>query len=193
MYIYIYIYIYIHTYISISISISIFLSIYLSIYIYIHIHTHTHIAGTSHWRARMHGVLLTVPRAPLTASSPSAFAPLRVRLAHMGRTSVTVRAAAALYDVNEYGTNVCRPGYSKISAEAACAAAAAFLAHTYLGGETNAAYPSGCFVTPTDVRLNLDAAGAGHLALRPLCVAGKSERRWLGLAGPDRNPTRTCA
>ena len=103
-------------------------------------------------------------------------------------------AVAAPYDANEYGTNVCRPGYSKITTTVMCAAAAAFLGYNYSGIDTDAASPSGCYVTPTDVRLNLNATGAGSSVQAPLCVAGKSAAglAWLGLGRIAASAQHIC-
>jgi hypothetical protein len=87
---------------------------------------------------------------------------------------IYVFVGPAPYDANENGTNVCRPGYLKITTTIMCVAAAEFLGCEYFGIDTDAAFPSGCYVTPTDVRLNLDATGAGYSVLRPLCIAGKN-------------------
>ena len=82
--------------------------------------------------------------------------------------------------MNDFNTDSCREGYSKIMTEAGCAEAATKLTlggcfmcylsnYTYTGVSTDPLFPSGCYVTPTDVRLNLDPTGAGYADFRPLC------------------------
>jgi len=90
----------------------------------------------------------------------------------------TTMAPAATYDANELDTNVCRVGYSKITTDAGCEAAAASLGYSYYGNWTYPAYPSGCFIEPTGARLNLDPIGAGYGALRPLCRISGSNLRY---------------
>ena len=107
---------------------------------------------------------------------------------------IYVSVGSAPYDANEYGTNVCPWGYSKITTTVMCAAAAKFLGYNYSGIDTDAASPSGCIITPTDVRLNLNATGAGSSVQAPLCVAGKSAAglAWLGLGRIAASAQHIC-
>jgi len=93
-----------------------------------------------------------------------------------GSAAPTIMAPAATYDANELGTNACRTGYSKITTDAGCEAAAASLGFSYYGNSTYPSYPSGCFFEPTGARLNLDPIGAAASWLWPLCQITGSPR-----------------
>ena len=93
-------------------------------------------------------------------------------------------AVAATYTLMPAGyANSCDAGYSKISDEPTCSAAAAFIGKAYLQSGTWPSYPSGCVLSTTgawtdEVRLNLDPTGArpipGDL---PLCLTGAPPTR----------------
>ncbi len=83
--------------------------------------------------------------------------------------------------MNDANTNVCRAGSSKITTEATCEAAAAFLGTPYSGftllGQRSSR-PSGCYVykditfqstSPPTVYFNPGATGAAFPDAKPLC------------------------
>ncbi len=77
--------------------------------------------------------------------------------------------------MNAANTNACPAGSSKITTEATCAAAAAFLGRTYGGFSSSPLFPSGCYLDNTAapgafVRLNVDPTGAAASVAQPLCL-----------------------
>ncbi len=83
-------------------------------------------------------------------------------------------ACAATYATNAADTNACPAGSSKITTEATCAAAAAFLGRTYSGFVSSPLFPSGCYLDTTAapvafVRLNKDPTGSAASVAQPLC------------------------
>ncbi len=92
------------------------------------------------------------------------------------------RMCAAPYAMNDAYTNVCPAGSAKITMEAMCQAAAAFLGTPYSGLTlflSRSSRPSGCYVytvytllspSPPTVWFNPDPTGAPLLNAEPLCI-----------------------
>ena len=84
-------------------------------------------------------------------------------------------AACAGFVLGEYNASACPLGSSKIVLEAACASVAAALGRTYVGSETSADFPSGCYIANNSVYFNGHPTGAPRDAIQPLC-AGAPDR-----------------
>ena len=101
-------------------------------------------------------------------------------------------AACAGFVLGSFNTNTCPLGSSKIVLEAACASVAAALGRTYVGSETSADVPSGCYDYIDGggyVFFNARHTGAPNPSWQPLC-AGKPRR--LNRSARVRVCVRVC-
>ena len=96
---------------------------------------------------------------------------------------------AAKYAVNAKGTNLCATGYSRISDEPTCQAAALSLGgYNYRGSVPRPAWTAGCLLDAPngDVWLNEDPTGAGNANFQPLCLLTGTSWGVLTVGTPRR-------
>jgi hypothetical protein len=129
-----------------------------------------------------------MPALPLTTSLCAKSPVTECATSHPPSLHIYIHAVAATYVLNTANTNVCVSGYSKITDQETCTAAAAFIGKSYYRSDTVANEPAGCILNTRHsfVYLNLHPTGGPNGDYVPLCKVLPTTAH-----GPGSTPTRT--